>query len=167
MTPARWQHPPALVVCLVATLLPHRGDAMVIQRVFGANDSEVGHASAGGGTHVYLAGTDIGSAFAPPEVFIGINADARCVVQPFTSTKNRLHCIVNPKRLPYVAGESQKNELCPHKKNELTAMPSRDRPFLSSRVVQAHSRRVRPRRQGGAADATNLQGLTPRAVLAL
>ena len=35
-----------------------------------------------------------GSAFSPPSVFIGINADAECVVQPFTSTRNRLHCIM-------------------------------------------------------------------------
>ena len=73
---------------------------MVIQRVFGANGSEVGFASAGGGTHVYLAGTDIGSAFAPPEVYVGIRADALCIVQPFTSSRNRLHCIVNAEGLP-------------------------------------------------------------------
>jgi hypothetical protein len=45
-------------------------------------------------------GTDIGSAFAPPDVFVGINADARCVVQPFTSSRNRLHCIVDAEGLP-------------------------------------------------------------------
>ena len=73
---------------------------MVIQRVFGANHSEVAFASAGGGTHVYLSGTDIGSAFSPPTVFVGINADAQCVVQPFTTTRNRLHCIVYAEGLP-------------------------------------------------------------------
>ena len=86
------------LVLLLLAATPSRG--MVINRVFGANGSEVAFASAGGGAHVYLSGTDIGSAFAPPDVFIGINADARCVVQPFTSTKNRLHCIVNAEGLP-------------------------------------------------------------------
>ena len=89
----------AWLLCLLGILVaPCR--AMVIQRVIGANRSEVAYASAGGGTHIYLAGTGIGSAFAPPDVFIGINADARCVVQPFTSTRNRLHCIVYAEGLP-------------------------------------------------------------------
>ena len=74
--------------------------AMVIQRVFGANNSEVMFASSGGGTHVYLAGTDLGSAFAPPQIFLGINAEAECVVQPFTSSRNRLHCIISAEGLP-------------------------------------------------------------------
>ena len=52
------------------------------------------------GTHMYIAGTGIGSAFAPPDVFIGINTEARCVVQPFTSTRNRLHCIISGEGLP-------------------------------------------------------------------
>ena len=41
-----------------------------------------------------------GSAFGPPTVFIGINADAQCVVQPFTSSRNRLHCIIGAEGLP-------------------------------------------------------------------
>ena len=123
---------------LLLAILPNAlVDGMVIQRVFGANNSEVMFASSGGGTHVYLAGTGMcasrldararlhdplhagpcssradftnrradsraasgcafrrGSAFSPPSVFIGINADAECAVQPFTSTRNRLHCIM-------------------------------------------------------------------------
>ena len=75
----------AIFLLLAARL----SDAAVIQRVFGANSSEISHASAGGGTHVYLAGSGIGSAFAPPTVYVGIGADAECVVQPFTSTRNR------------------------------------------------------------------------------
>ena len=64
-----------------------------------------------GGTHVYLSGTNIGSAFAPPDVFIGSRADARCIVQPFTTAKNRLHCIIDAEGLPppsvqYVEGGS-------------------------------------------------------------
>jgi hypothetical protein len=62
--------------------------------------SQIGHASAGGGTHVYLSGAGIGSAFSPPTVFVGINADAECVVQPFTSSRNRLHCIIGAEGLP-------------------------------------------------------------------
>ena len=92
----------ATAALLVAVLIapPPPAGAAVIQRVFGANQSEIGWASPGGGVHVYLAGTGIGSAFAPPEVFLGINADAVCHVQPFTSTRNRLHCIVSPEGLP-------------------------------------------------------------------
>ena len=56
-------------------------------------DSEIAYASAAGGTHVYLSGTSVGSAFSPPVVYVGINADAECKVQPFTSTRNRVHCI--------------------------------------------------------------------------
>ena len=74
--------------------------AMVIQRVTGANQSEVSHASSAGGGHVYLFGTDIGSAFSPPTVYVGLNADAQCVVQPFTSNRNRLHCILSGDGLP-------------------------------------------------------------------
>lgn len=72
----------------------------VINRVTGSNRSELTHASSGGGTHVYLTGSDIGSAFAPPVVLIGIQAQAECVVQPFTSSNNRLHCIVQARGLP-------------------------------------------------------------------
>ena len=36
----------------------------VIKKIFGANASQIGFASSGGGTHVYLSGTDLGSAFA-------------------------------------------------------------------------------------------------------
>ena len=80
--------------------IPALVHSAIIQRVTGANQSEVSHASCGGGTHVYIAGTDIGSAFAPPVVFVGVNADAQCVVQPFTSNRNRLHCIVSAALLP-------------------------------------------------------------------
>ena len=72
----------------------------VVQKVFGANSSEVAYASSGGGTHVYVGGVDVGSAFAPPDVFIGSNGDARCVVQPFTSSNNRLHCVISAEGLP-------------------------------------------------------------------
>ena len=60
--------------------------------------SEISHASVAGGSHIYLIGTNLGSPFNAPHVFIG--SVARCDVQPFTSTKNRLHCIVSPHRLP-------------------------------------------------------------------
>ena len=88
------------LLLLLLAAAPPQLDAMVIQRVFGANNTEIAFASGGGGTHMYLAGTGIGSAFSPPTVFIGINADATCVVQPFTSTRNRLHCIISAEGLP-------------------------------------------------------------------
>ena len=81
-------------------LAPAAVTGFVIQRVFGANSSELSHVSAGGGAHVYLTGTSIGTAFAPPIVYIGIQAQAQCIVQPFTSTNNRLHCIVFADGLP-------------------------------------------------------------------
>eukprot|EP00900_Chrysochromulina_parva_P005178 jgi/Chrpa1/14661/Chrysochromulina_OHIO_Genome00005065-RA len=87
-------------VVLVLLLLPTFAMAAVVQKVAGPDQSEVSHASSGGGAHIYLSGVDIGSAFAPPKVFIGINADAECKVQPFTSSRNRLHCIVSPENLP-------------------------------------------------------------------
>ena len=58
--------------------------SIVLQRVHGMADSEIGHASAG--THIYLTGTDIGSAFAPPSIFLGVRTQAECQIQPFTST---------------------------------------------------------------------------------
>jgi len=87
-------------VVLILLLLPTFAMAAVVQKVAGPDQSEVSHASSGGGAHIYLSGVDIGSAFAPPKVFIGINADAECKVQPFTSSRNRLHCIVSPENLP-------------------------------------------------------------------
>ena len=74
--------------------------AFVIQRVSGANGSELTFLSAAGGAHIYIGGTDLGSAFAPPSVFIGNQAQAECKVQPFTSNRNRLHCIVHADNLP-------------------------------------------------------------------
>ena len=73
--------------------------AAVIQRIEGSNHSEVAFVSAGGGTHVYLTGTSLGSAFAPPTILVG-NAGAQCVVQPFTSSSSRFHCVIQPENLP-------------------------------------------------------------------
>ena len=72
----------------------------VIQDVWGANRSELLFASSGGGTHVYLSGVDIGSAFSPPVVLIGALGHIKCSVQPFTSAKNRMHCIISGDRAP-------------------------------------------------------------------
>ena len=74
--------------------------SMVIQRVHGMADSEIAFASSGGGTHMYLTGTDLGSAFAPPSVYIGSRAQIECNVQSFTSSDNRLHCIIAADSLP-------------------------------------------------------------------
>ena len=86
-------------VVLLALLAPKAG-AFVIQRITGANRSELTHLSAAGGAHIYLSGTDLGSAFAPPTIFVGNRQQAECVVQPFTSNRNRLHCIVHADGLP-------------------------------------------------------------------
>ena len=72
----------------------------VIQDIWGANRSELLFASSGGGTHVYLSGVDIGSAFAPPVVLIGALGLIKCSVQPFTSAKKRMHCIISGDSAP-------------------------------------------------------------------
>lgn len=82
---------------------------MVIQRVHGANNSEVSHASSGGGTHVYITGTNLGSAFAPPSVYLGDKLEVECTVQPFTSSNNRLHCIIQAANLPQALSEYSAN----------------------------------------------------------
>ena len=74
--------------------------AMVVTKLEGANHSALTHLSSGGGTHVYISGTDLGSAFAPPAVYLGMRAGVECKVQPFSSTKNRLHCIVSADGAP-------------------------------------------------------------------
>ena len=81
--------PPMLLCWLVVCLVP--ASAFIIQGLEGPNGTEITHASVAGGSHLYLIGTNLGSAFAPPTVFIG--SSGRCDVQPFTSTRNRLHCI--------------------------------------------------------------------------
>jgi hypothetical protein len=94
---------------LLIALLPHAADAMVIQRVHGANNSEVSHASSGGGTHVYLTGTNLGTAFAPPSVYLGDKLEVQCAVQPFTSSNNRLHCIIQSSNVPQALSEYSAN----------------------------------------------------------
>jgi hypothetical protein len=85
---------------LLLLLLGRPAHAAVIQRITGANQSELSHLSSAGGAHVYIFGSDIGSAFAPPLVYVGAQAQAECQVQPFTSNRNRLHCIVHADGLP-------------------------------------------------------------------
>ena len=75
-------------------------DAAVINRLHGSAQSEVGFASSGGGTHIYLVGQNLGSAFAPPAIYLGQKLQAECKPQPFTSSKNRIHCIVAANALP-------------------------------------------------------------------
>lgn len=72
----------------------------VVKDIWGANHSELLFASSGGGTHVYLSGVDIGSAFAPPTILLGIRGHVECKVQPFTSAKNRVHCIISSENAP-------------------------------------------------------------------
>ena len=53
----------------------------------------------GGGTHIYLVGQNLGSAFAAA-IYLGQKLQAECKPQPFTSSKNRIHCIVAANALP-------------------------------------------------------------------
>ena len=89
----------SLLPLLASVLLPGAG-GHVINRVTGVNKSELTHLSVGGGQSVYLTGSEIGTPFAPSAIFVGINGDARCVPQSFTSTTNRVHCIIDPEGLP-------------------------------------------------------------------
>ena len=84
---------------LLLLLLPF-AHAAVVKDIWGANRSEILFASSGGGTHVYLSGVDIGSAFAPPTVLIGTRGEIECAVQPFTSARNRMHCIISSANAP-------------------------------------------------------------------
>ena len=84
--------------CIGFLLCSSTASAFVIQGVEGPNGTEITHASVAGGAHIYLVGTNLGSAFAAPSVFIG--SAGKCDVQPFTSTRNRLHCIINSVGLP-------------------------------------------------------------------
>ena len=98
----------ALHVFLTLLLLPLTG-AAVIKDLHGPQHSEILFASSGGGTHVYISGTDIGTAFAPPTVALGIGGHVKCKVQPFTSTNNRLHCIVSAQNAPAPTPEYRRN----------------------------------------------------------
>ena len=83
----------------LVVILSH-ASGMIIQRVTGPGGKAVTHASAAGGVHLYLAGSDLGTAFSPPQIRLGVNGDAECVVQSFTSSPSRLHCIVAAIGLP-------------------------------------------------------------------
>ena len=73
---------------------------MIVQRVSTSDHAELAFVSSAGGAHVFLHGVDLGSAFAPPTVRIGTYGHIECAVQPFTSTKNRIHCIIQSDNLP-------------------------------------------------------------------
>ena len=47
-----------------------------------------------------FSGSDTGSAFAPPTVLLGQLGHVVCNVQPFTSAKNRMHCIISSENAP-------------------------------------------------------------------
>ena len=84
-----------LLLCVACDVRCH-----VINRVTGANTSELTHLSVGGGASIYITGSQIGTPFAPPAIFVGIHGDARCTPQSFTSSNNRIHCIIDPDGLP-------------------------------------------------------------------
>ena len=83
----RYPHGTLSLRVLLAVLC---ADAAVINRLHGSAQSEVGFASSGGGTHIYLVGQNLGSAFAPPAIYLGQKLQAECKPQPFTSSKNRI-----------------------------------------------------------------------------
>ena len=62
--------------------------------------SELEWCASGGGTHVYISGTNLGTAFAPPAIYLGDKLEVECAVQPFTSSNNRLHCIIQSANVP-------------------------------------------------------------------
>eukprot|EP00908_Phaeocystis_cordata_P019737 Transcript_31336.p1 GENE.Transcript_31336~~Transcript_31336.p1 ORF type:complete len:258 (-),score=16.57 Transcript_31336:1252-2025(-) len=84
------------VVWLVSVVV----QGAVVRRVSGPDESEITHASAGGGVSVYLTGSALGTPFNPPTVLVGTKGDAECVVQGFTSSLTRLHCIIGAAGLP-------------------------------------------------------------------
>ena len=63
---------------LLCVLLLPIARAAVVQDIWGTHRSEVLFASSGGGTHVYLSGTDLGSPFAPPTVVLGLRGQVEC-----------------------------------------------------------------------------------------
>ena len=86
------------LLCL--SLLVIVADAAIIKTIHGADKSELSHCSSGGGCHVYLRGTNLGTPFAPPSVFVGARSQVECKVQSFSSAKNRLHCIIQADGAP-------------------------------------------------------------------
>ena len=60
--------------------------------------------SVGGGSSLYITGTNLGDpVFNPPTVFISVNPDPTptpCLVQGFTSSTTRIHCIIQGTGLP-------------------------------------------------------------------
>ena len=85
---------------LLCLLLVANARAAVIKQIWGSNRSELLFASSGGGSHVYLSGANIGTAFAPPLVYLGLRGQLECSVQPFTSARNRMHCIITSINTP-------------------------------------------------------------------
>ena len=57
----------------------------------------------GGGSDLYIVGTDLGDPFNAPTVLIGNNPNplmTPCTVETFTSLSSRFHCTVDSARLP-------------------------------------------------------------------
>ena len=57
----------------------------------------------GGGSDIYITGTDLGTPFSPPTVLIGNYPNPEltpCTVKGFTSSATRIHCVVEARRLP-------------------------------------------------------------------
>eukprot|EP00966_Prymnesium_polylepis_P216940 5021157-Prymnesium_polylepis.1 len=66
----------------------------------GSNSSSLG---VGGGSDLYIVGTDLGDPFNAPTVLIGNNPNplmTTCKVETFTSLSTRFHCTIDSGRLP-------------------------------------------------------------------
>ena len=72
----------------------------VIQRITGEGEAQLTRLSAFGGTNVYIIGTNLGTAFDPPTICIAGRCDGQCTLKEFTSSRKRLHSIMDSFGLP-------------------------------------------------------------------
>lgn len=65
--------------------------APLVRKLEGYGADSWRRAGTGGGASLYISGVGLGSAEAPPSVLVG---SSPCEVQSFTSTSERLHCLL-------------------------------------------------------------------------
>lgn len=71
---------------------------LVAVRPFSILNIETGNLGVGGGSSIYITGTDLGDPFNAPTVLIGNNPNPSptiCSTQSFTSTTTRIHCKID------------------------------------------------------------------------
>jgi hypothetical protein len=86
---------------LVVILLAHRAHAFSVLDIEGGGPSS--SLGVGGGSDLFVVGTDLGDPFNPPVVLVGNNPNpsmTTCAVESFTSQSSRFHCIVGGEGLP-------------------------------------------------------------------